>query len=125
MTVEKLFYYFLGLLDEQIRLRVIQQGSGNMLSRKERVKLVRSPLEKEWHNKWWSFMMEHESKLDWYGISSNSFTRDKQEYQLQQYRRHLASYRIQQNWHRIRSDPYHPVGQRKLELDYNREFEFS
>ena len=62
---------------------------------------------------------------DWDGISKNSFTRDKQEFQLQQYRRHLASYRIQQHWHRIRSNPYHPVGQKKLELDYNREFGFS
>jgi hypothetical protein len=59
---------------------------------------------------------------DWDGISSNSFTRDKQEYQLQQYRRHLACYRIQQHWHRIRCDPRHPVGRKKLELDYNREF---
>ena len=62
---------------------------------------------------------------NWNGISRNPFTRDKQEFQFQQYRRHLACYRIQQHWHRIRSNPYHPVGQRKLELDYNREFVFS
>jgi len=59
---------------------------------------------------------------NFYGISVNSFTRDKAEYLLLQYRRHLASYRIQQHWHRIRADPRHPVCQRRLELDYNREF---
>ena len=36
---------------------------------------------------------------------------------IHQYRRHLASYRIQQHWHRIRSDPRHPVGQRRLERE--------
>ena len=41
---------------------------------------------------------------------------------IQQYRRHLASYRIQQHWHRIRADPRHPVCRKKLELDYDREF---
>ena len=141
-----------------------------MLSRKERVKLVRDRVSKEWTDNWSSFMMEHESKLDWtciscnsnikmefintnldkpwdwynisfnsnitmkdikenpdkpwnwIGISSNPFTQDKQEFQLQQYRRHLACYRIQQHWHRIRSDPRHPVGQRRLEREYEREF---
>jgi hypothetical protein len=120
-----------------------------MLSRKERVKLVRDEIKKVWTDTCLSFMMEHEGELDWNyisfnpnitmdyikdnpdkpwdwdGISSNSFTRDKQDFQLQQYRRHLASYRIQQHWHRIRCDPRHPVGRKKLELDYNREFGFS
>ena len=117
-----------------------------MLSRKERVKQVRAQLEKEWHDKWWSFMMENEVKLEWgslsrnpnitmkdikenpdkpwnwYYISSNPFTWNKREYLIQQYRRHLASYRIQQHWQRIRSDPYHPVGKKRLELEYDRLF---
>ena len=41
---------------------------------------------------------------------------------IQQYRRHLASYRIQQHWHRIRSDPRHPVGQRRLGREYDQLF---
>ena len=53
----------------------------------------------------------------WEGVSRNQFILDKQEFELQQYRRHLASYRIQQHWHRIRSDPRHPVGQRRLERE--------
>ena len=120
-----------------------------MLSRKERVKLVHDEVKNKWDTTWWSFMMEHESKLDWYnlsmnpnitmkyikenpdkpwdwnGISRNPFTRDKQDYIIQQYRRHLACYRIQQHWHRIRSDPRHQVGRKKLELEYEREFGFS
>ena len=59
---------------------------------------------------------------NWYWICWNPFTRDKQEYWIQEYRRHLASYRIQQHWHRIRLDPRHPVGQRRLEREYDRVF---
>ena len=58
----------------------------------------------------------------WEAISENTFTRDKQDSRIQEYRRHLASYRIQQHWHRIRSDPRHPVGQRRLDREYEREF---
>ena len=193
--IGKLFFVYVYL---KVISQIIQhERKITMLSRKERVKLVRDRVSKEWTGKWWSFMMEYKGELHWYyvssnpnitikdikenpdkpwdwsgislnpnititditenpdkpwnwycisqspnittdyikenpdkpwdwdGISKNPFTRDKQEYQLQQYRRHLASYRIQQHWHRIRSDPYHPVGQKKLELDYNREFVFS
>ena len=43
----------------------------NMLSRKERVKQVRAQLEKDWHDKWWAFMMEFEAELDWTNMSAN------------------------------------------------------
>ncbi len=59
---------------------------------------------------------------NWSNISSNKFTKSKKDYLTQQYRRHLSAYRIQQHWHRIRSDPRHPVGQRLLELEYAQEF---
>ncbi len=42
----------------------------------------------------------------------------KHNYIIQEYRKHLAAYRIQQHWHRINSDPKHPVCQRRLERDY-------
>jgi len=35
-----------------------------------------------------------------------------------EYRRYLAAYRIQQWWLRLRLDPRHPVGQRRLEREY-------
>jgi hypothetical protein len=70
-----------------------------------------------------SFINENPDKQwDWDEIANNTFTRDKTEFQLQQYRRHLASYRIQQHWHRIRLDPRHPVGQRRLDREYDRDF---
>ena len=69
------------------------------------------------------YILENPNKRwSWYGISGNSFTNDKVKFQCHQYQRHLACYRIQQQWHRIRSDPRHPVGQRRLELEYEREF---
>ena len=137
-----------------------------MLSRNERVKLVHDEVKKKWPDIWLSFMMKHESKLDWaelsmnpnltldtiktnpdkpwdwyfisrnpnitlafinanpdkpwhwYWISRNPFNQAKQDYIIQEYRRHLASYRIQQHWHRIRSDPRHPVGMKRLEREY-------
>ena len=42
-----------------------------MLSRKERVKLIWVQIEKEWHDKWWSFMMEYEDRLSWNWLSRN------------------------------------------------------
>ncbi len=62
---------------------------------------------------------------NWQNISLNPFTLEKTEFQVQQYRRHLASYRIQQWWHRLRLDPRHPVGRKRLERDYDRTFELS
>ena len=64
----------------------------------------------------------HYSNIIWNSIYANPFTASKQKFLLDNYRRHLASYRIQQHWHRIRSDPRHPVGKKRLELDYNRDF---
>ncbi len=47
------------------------------------------------------------------------FTREHREFLVSQYRKHLAAYRIQQWWHRIRLDPRHPVGRRRLEREYD------
>jgi hypothetical protein len=61
---------------------------------------------------------------NWPLLCNNMFVSSEKEFIIQQYRRHLASYRIQQHWHRIRSNPYHPVGHKKMERDYVREFGF-
>ena len=42
-----------------------------MLSRKDRVKLIRDQVKKDWHDKWWMFIMEHEAGLNWKYISQN------------------------------------------------------
>ena len=59
---------------------------------------------------------------DWYKISFNTFTKSKVEFITQKYRRMLAAYRIQQWWYRIRSEPRHPVGIRRLEREYTELF---
>ncbi len=56
---------------------------------------------------------------DWDYICKNPFTKSKQDFHIQHYRRHLAAFRIQQHWHRIREDPRHPVGRRRLEREYD------
>jgi hypothetical protein len=56
---------------------------------------------------------------NWDFISQHKFTVDKDEYTLAKYREYLAAYRIQQWWHRLRLDPHHPVGIRRLEREYS------
>ncbi len=51
-------------------------------------------------------------------ISKHKFTKSKTEFIVQKYRQYLAAYKIQQWWHRLRLDPRHPVGQRRLEQEY-------
>ncbi len=142
-----------------------------MTTRVERVKVYKDKVIREWSKKWWSFMMKHESKLDWYyisenpnltidminanldktlkwdwisgnpnltmdfinanpdkpwkwkNISNNNFTKSKVEFINKKYREYLAAYQIQQWWHRIRMDPHHPVGIRRLEREYDELYE--
>jgi hypothetical protein len=54
-----------------------------------------------------------------YAIPRNSFTAERDDFIIAKYRCYLSAYRIQQHWHRIRSNPRHPVGQKKLEADYS------
>jgi len=50
---------------------------------------------------------------DWHGLSANPFTLEKQ-----RFIRDYAARTIQNWWLELRLNPYHPVGRRKLERDY-------
>jgi hypothetical protein len=52
-------------------------------------------------------------------LFTNKFSKDAIKFKIQHYRRHMAAFRIQQHWHRIRLDPRHPVGLRRLEWEYD------
>ena len=52
-------------------------------------------------------------------LLANRFTAECADFIIAKYRQHLSAYRIQQHWYRIRCDPRHPVGQKKLEADYS------
>ena len=68
--IGKLFFVYVYL---KVISQIIQhERKITMLSRKERVKLVHDEVKNKWDTTWWSFMMEHESKLDWYNLSSNT-----------------------------------------------------
>ncbi len=54
----------------------------------------------------------------WDCISDNKITKSKQDFITQKYRKYLAAYKIQQWWLRIRLDPRHPVGIRRLNREY-------
>lgn len=45
------------------------------------------------------------------------------EFQIYVYRRHLAAYRIQQEWFRVKYDYNNPIGQRFINRGYNECFE--
>ena len=42
-----------------------------------------------------------------------------EEYQIKLFRRHLAAYRIQKEWFKMRYNPYHPVGRKYIEKTWN------
>ena len=50
------------------------------------------------------------------------FNEEKNTHVTEACRKYLAAYRIQQWWHRIRLDPRHPVGIRRLEREYTELF---
>lgn len=60
--------------------------------------------------------------INWDEVSVDTFNNDKLEFIIKEYRRHLAAYKIQQHWFRIKYDPKHPVCQRRLEREYKETF---
>ena len=42
-----------------------------------------------------------------------------EEYQIKLFRRHLAAYRIQKEWFKMRYNPHHPVGRKYIEKTWN------
>ncbi len=58
----------------------------------------------------------------WNYLYYNKFSRDRHDILIKYYRRHLAAILIQQWCHRIRLDPRHPVGIRRLEREYDQLF---
>ncbi len=55
-------------------------------------------------------------------LAANPLVKEKTKFTDQKYREYMAAYRIQQWWHRIRLDPRHPVGIRRLEREYDQLF---
>ena len=49
----------------------------------------------------------------------HGYEKGYEEYQIRLYRRHLAAYRIQQEWFRMRHNPYHPLGRKNIEKGWN------
>jgi hypothetical protein len=71
------------------------------------------------HNITFDFIDRYIDKgMNWDHISRSLFETERTNHKLVEYKRYLAAYRIQQWWHRIRLDPHHPVGRRRLEREY-------
>ncbi len=60
-----------------------------------------------------------EPDWDWEDLSREEFIEEEEAFYLAEYRKHLAAFRIQQWWYRIRLDPRHPVGIRRIEWEYD------
>ncbi len=52
-------------------------------------------------------------------IKYNRFDLEYTSFIKKEYQQHLAAFRIQQWWHRLRLDPRHPVGRRRIEREYD------
>lgn len=61
--------------------------------------------------------------VNWNKLQANYLRTGEQDFLISRAREHLAAYRIQQHWHRIRADPRHPIGIKRLETDYIKLFE--
>jgi hypothetical protein len=51
-------------------------------------------------------------------VNTKSLDADREAFVEREYKRHLAAYRIQQQWHLARSDPNYALCRKKLEEDY-------
>ena len=96
-----------------------------MVTRIDRTCKYRNNTLLKWHEKYWNFItVENPDKpWDWYWIQFNTYAKSKWYFISQEYRRYLAAYRIQQWWHRIRLDPRHQVGKKRIEREYSELFE--
>ena len=45
-----------------------------------------------------------------------------EEFQIKVFRRHLAAYRIQQEWYKVKYNPYHPIGKKFIIKNYDKCF---
>ena len=107
-----------------------------------RTNKVRDTILKEWNEHWWQFIKDSPDKdWDWYEISGNpsitmeminnnpdkhwdwsaisekSFLKDKEEFQVKIYRRHLAAILIQNAYKNALVNPNCQLGLNRIERD--------
>ena len=60
---------------------------------------------------------------NWSNISYNKFTKDKNEFILREYKKHLASFKIQQWYHNIRMNPEYKFCRKRVNDFYDKVIE--
>ena len=50
------------------------------------------------------------------------YQRALEEYQIKLFRKHLAAYRIQQEWFKVKYNPHHPIGHKLIAKNYYKSF---
>ena len=87
---------------------------------------IQSNLDEEWDWEWIStnpnITMDNikdnpDKEWDWYEITRNSFTKQKTDFMINKYHKHLMAYRIQYRWKNARVNPNCRIGRRKIERD--------
>ncbi len=94
----------------------------------QRIILIRKETERKWTENWRLFITGRTDTLGVQTYNPEFIIKDIilngnlgtywKDYFVAEYRRHLAAFRIQQWWHKLRLDPRHPVGIRRLEREY-------
>ena len=118
------------------------------MSRIKRTKEFRNLLEKQWTQKYWSFIQENKAKpwfwwcisknpnitmdiirdnpdqpWDWHSISDNTFQIDKELFYEEHRKRYLAAYKIQQFWYKHTLSPEYAIGRKFINRKFDQCFQ--
>ena len=91
------------------------------MNRHKRSETVRSKVLKSWSLKYWKFIQDNpERPWDWNEITNNNFAKEKTDFMIKAYHKHLMAYRIQYRWKNALVNPNCRVGINKIgrDMDY-------
>ena len=93
------------------------------MDRKKRTEEVRKKANILFSQKWSKFIQNNPDKpWIWKWKSKNTFNKEKEDFIIEEYRKHLAAYRIQNRWKNARVNPYCCLGLNKINRDYDQLF---
>ena len=82
---------------------------------KGRLKNLDKYIQSKWEEHYWNFLMKYEDRLDWNGISQNTFKKEKELFYEKWYKIYMASFRLQQYFNRMYDNPNYLFCRTRLE----------
>tara|TARA_R110002110_G_scaffold216630_2_gene430622 strand:- start:663 stop:953 length:291 start_codon:yes stop_codon:yes gene_type:complete len=91
-----------------------------MEKRKKRTSKYRNHILNIFSQKWWLLLLDNPEGLD---LSSSMFLSkfivDQKDFMIQEYRKYMAAFLIQNRWRNARVNPYCKIGWNKVNRDYD------